>query len=264
MKNDSRSATTLRARIYRHLHTDSRINRTLAALIAINLAAVVLQTVQSFDAAYGGLFLAIEYVSIAVFSAEYLARVWSCVEAERYRHPVLGRARYVLSPMALIDLAAIIPFYMPMLIPVDLRMLRSLRLLRMIRILKMGRYSKSVQLVYRAVAQTREQLGVVLVVIAILMLLACSAMYFFENEAQPEHFSSIPATFWWGVMTLTTVGYGDVYPVTPAGKTTAAVVAFLGIGLFALPAGIVTSAFVQMLGKDDSPKTCPHCGKVLD
>lgn len=264
MAKESDSGSNLRGRVYRHLHTDSRINRTLAALIAINLAAVVLQTVQSLDAAYGGLFLAIEYVSIAVFTAEYLARVWSCVEAEAYRHPVLGRLRYMLSPFALFDLAAIAPFYLPMLIPVDLRMLRSLRLLRMIRVLKMGRYSKSVQLVYRAVAQTREQLGVVLVIVAILMLLACSAMYFFESEAQPEHFSSIPATFWWGVMTLTTVGYGDVYPVTVAGKTTAAVVAFLGIGLFALPAGIVTSAFVQLIGKSETPRICPHCGEPLE
>lgn len=264
MVNRTESTQHLRARVYRHLHTDSRINRTLAALIAINLAAVVLQTVKSLDAAYGGLFLAIEYVSIAVFTVEYLARVWSCVEAERYAHPVLGRLRYMISPFALIDLAAIAPFYLPMLIPVDLRMLRSLRLLRMIRVLKFGRYSKSVQLVYRAVAQTREQLGVVLVIIAILMLLACSAMYFFENEAQPEHFSSIPATFWWGVMTLTTVGYGDVYPITAAGRTTAALVAFLGIGLFALPAGIVTTAFVQLIGKDDTDETCPHCGKSLE
>lgn len=264
MANSRPANGGLRARTYQLLYDDSRLSRALAILIVVNLAAVVLETVEPLREAYGGLFDLVEVVSIAAFTLEYVARVWSSVEDPRYAHPVLGRARYALTPVALVDLAAILPFFLPLLIPVDLRFLRTLRLLRMIRVLKLGRYSKSIQLVYRAVQGTREQLGVVLVVISILMLMACSAIYFFENEAQPDKFSSIPAAFWWGVMTLTTVGYGDVFPVTTPGRVTATVVAFLGIGLFALPAGIVSAEFIRLIGADTQPRTCPHCGEPVE
>jgi voltage-gated potassium channel len=262
--NDERTDETLRARAYRLLHEDSRASRGIAVLIVINLAAVVLETVESLRESAGGLFQIIEVISIAVFTIEYAVRLWSCAENPRFAHGIAGRFRYALTPIALVDLAAVLPFYLPLLIPADLRFLRTLRLLRMIRILKLGRYSRAIQLVYRAVRETREQLGVVLIVITILMLMACSAMYLFENEAQPEQFSSIPATFWWGVMTLTTVGYGDIYPLTVAGRITAAIVAFLGIGLFALPAGIVASAFVKLIGNENEPKVCPHCGESIE
>lgn len=253
-----------RFRVYRAMYSDSRISRALAILIVVNLAAVVLETVEPYRAAAAWLFTLIEVVSIGVFSIEYFARVWSCVEDVRYKHPVLGRVRYAFSPFALVDLAAIVPFYLPLLFPVDLRILRSLRLLRMIRILKLGRHSKAIHLIYRAVHATRDQLAVVLVVVLILMLMACSAIYYFENPAQPEKFSSIPASFWWGVMTLTTVGYGDVFPVTVAGRVTAALVAFLGIGLFALPAGIVSAEFIRILGEAKQTRICPHCGTAID
>jgi voltage-gated potassium channel len=261
---ESASPLSLKAKTYRLLYEDSSVSRALAALIVINLAAVVLETVESLRESAGGLFLAIEVFSVAVFTIEYVARVWSCTQTERYAHPIFGRLRYALTPVAVVDLLAILPFYLPLLIPVDLRFLRTLRLLRMIRILKLGRYSKSVHLVYRAMRETREQLGVVLVVIFFLMLVACSAMYFFENDAQPDQFSSIPATFWWGVMTLTTVGYGDVYPVTVAGRIVAALVAFLGIGLFALPAGIVSAEFIRLIAAAPEPSVCPHCGKAIE
>lgn len=253
-----------RFRTYRALYSDSRISRAIAVFIVINLGAVVLETVEAYRTAAGWAFSLIEVVSIAMFSVEYIARIWSCVEDVRYSHPILGRIRYALTPIALVDLAAIVPFFLPLLIPVDLRFLRSLRLLRMIRILKLGRHSSAIQLVFRAVRETREQLAVVLVIVSLLMLMACSAIYYFENETQPDKFSSIPGSFWWGVMTLTTVGYGDVYPVTTAGRATAALVAFLGIGLFALPAGIVSAEFIRILGETKQARVCPHCGETID
>lgn len=253
----------LKARALQILTGDSWANRLLAGLIIINLVAVIFETVEDLSAAYGQWFRLVEYVSVAIFTVEYLGRVWACTMFEEYEHPVWGRLRYALTPLALADLLAITPFYLPMFVTLDLRSLRSLRLLRMVRILKMGRYSKAVRLVFHATSQSRDQLGVVLVVLGITLVLACSFMYLFENSAQPEVFSSIPATLWWGVVTLTTVGYGDVYPVTVAGKTLAAVVAFLGIGMFALPAGIISSAFIEEIGNEKEPKTCPHCGRTV-
>jgi len=236
----------------------------LIGLIAANVLAVILETVPSLSQ-YSGFFSTFEVVSVAIFTAEYLARVWACISDERYRGNVRGRFRFIVSPMALVDLAAILPFYLPALLPVDLRVLRALRLLRLLRVLKFGRYSgalRSLGAVFRA---KKEELVITSSVVFLLVVLASSAMYFVEHEAQPEMFSSIPASMWWAVATLTTVGYGDTYPVTVLGKVLGAVVAVLGIGMFALPAGILASGFGEELQRrTERRRTCPHCGKSLD
>ena len=151
--------------------------------------------------------------------------------------------------MAVIDLLAILPFYIPMLIPIDLRFLRVLRLTKILRILKLNRYSKSLQLLGKILKNKRADLLVTVFVTTILIIFASSLMYYIENPAQPEQFPNIVASFWWAITTLTTVGYGDLYPITILGKILSGVIALLGIGLVALPTGIISSGFIEELSQ---------------
>jgi voltage-gated potassium channel len=234
-------------------------------LISLNIAAVIMETVEGLSARYHIYFYYFEFFSVCVFSVEYLLRIWACVEDPRYRAPFTGRLRFMFSPLSIADLLAVLPFYLPMLVTVDLRMLRILRFLRFIRILKFGRYSESIQILGRVMRSRKEEMGIVLLVVAIMLLIASSLLYFVENEAQPQAFSSIPASMWWGIATLTTVGYGDIYPVTPLGKLFGAVLALFGIGLFALPAGILASGFAEELqSRKEDDRSCPHCGKTIE
>lgn len=164
--------------------------------------------------------------------------------------------------MALVDLLAVLPFFLQF-IGVDLRFVRAFRLMRLFRLAKAARYVTALHL-FRAVARSkREELVLTTCVLALLLLVASSSMYFAEHGAQPEEFSSIPATMWWAVATLTTVGYGDVIPVTVFGRFLGSAVAILGIGLFALPTAILGSGFVEEIAKTKQPQRCPHCGKEL-
>lgn len=202
---------------------------------------------------------------MATFTIEYLLRLWSCTVDSRFRNPVLGRIRFALRPLLIIDLVAILPFYLPIIIPFDLRFLRALRLIRILRMLKMGRYSESLRLFASVLKSKKEELVIAVFVTFILLIVSSSLMYFVENEAQPENFSSIPDAMWWGVATMTTVGYGDVYPVTPVGRFLGAIIAILGIGMFALPAGILASGFVEEIQKRRTGHIrCPYCGKNID
>jgi voltage-gated potassium channel len=233
----------------------------IMALIVLNIGAVMLETVEDVAAPYSRFFRAFEVFSAVVFSAEYLLRLWSCTADARYRGAVKGRIRYALTPLALIDLAAILPFYLEFL-TVDLRFVRSLRLFRLLRVFKLARYSSSMRTLVRVLKAKHEELVVTLFVVFIMLIFAASAMYYVERDEQPDKFSSIPAAMWWGVATLTTVGYGDVFPVTPLGKMLGAVIAVLGVGLFALPTGILASGFAEELQRTRrrEPLICPHCG----
>ena len=157
----------------------------------------------------------------------------------------------MLTPLAIIDLLAILPFYLPMIIPLDLRFIRAVRLFRLFRLFKMGRYSKAVFILKKVLKEKKEELVLIIFVIFLLLIIFSSLMYFIEKEAQPEAFSNIPEAMWWGIITLTTVGYGDVYPITPLGKILGALIAFLGIGMFALPAGILGSGLVEIVRKKE-------------
>jgi voltage-gated potassium channel len=181
----------------------------------------------------------------------------------------MGRLKYMASPLALIDLIAIIPFYLPMIIPVELRLLRLLRLLRVFRVLKLGRYSHAFDTFIDVLRSKKEELLIAFIIMIILLILSSSAMYFVEHEAQPEKFASIPDAMWWAVVTLATVGYGDVYPITAAGRFIGAVVALSAIGLFALPAGILATGFAASIQKRQARKNvtiilCPSCGLELN
>jgi len=260
--------SSLRLRVWETLDMEGtmgaaerRIGAFLLALIALNVAAVVLQSVRSLDLRFAGAFRAFEAFSVLVFSAEYLARLWACTADPRYRGAVLGRLRFALTPMALVDLCAVLPFFAAA-ATLDLRVLRTARLFRILRLLKATRYIAAVRLFRHVLRARREELVLTTAVMSTLLVMAASVMYFAENGAQPEKFSSIPASMWWAVATLTTVGYGDVYPVTPLGRLAGGCIAILGLGFFALPTAILGAGFVDAVQGAKQPPVCPHCGRA--
>jgi voltage-gated potassium channel len=168
------------------------------------------------------------------------------------------------TPMALIDLMAVLPAYLPML-GLDLRFVRALRLLRIFRAAKLARYISALRLFGDVIREKREELILTTCLFGLMLLITSCLMYFAEHEAQPEAFPSIPAAMWWAVVTLTTVGYGDVHPVTSLGRLLASFSAILGIGFFALPTAILGSGFIQEVEKrkEHRGRKCPHCGREL-
>ena len=236
--------------------TSKVVNGLLLALIAVNVMVAILGTVRSFDDRFGHRLYYFDWASIAMFSIEYLLRIWSCTVDDRYRQPISGRLRYMLSPAALVDLFAIAPYYLGL----DLRYLRVFRLFFLF---KLGRYASRLRLIRSVFVAKKEEL-LISTSIALVGLVFCSAaMYYVEKDQQPEAFSNLPSSMWWAVETLTTVGYGDVVPVTAAGKLLGAMIALIGIALFALPAGILSGGFSEELARNKKKQQCPHCGKSL-
>ncbi|MBK7374766.1 MAG: ion transporter [Chitinophagaceae bacterium] len=243
---------------------DKIINTFIITLIVTNTLAVILETVNEIYIPNKNLFESLELFSIIVFSVEYILRVWSCTCIEKYRHPFLGRVKYIMSTGAIIDLFAIVPFYLPLVFKYDLRFVRVLRLIRFFRFFKLSRYLNATQLISAVFKSKKEELVLSFLITFFLIIIASSVMYYTEHDAQPDKFSSIPETMWWSVATLTTVGYGDIYPITGLGKTLTAFISILGIGMFALPAGILASGFSEEFSKSKKPKKlCPHCQKEI-
>ena len=201
----------------------------------------------------------------------------------RFRGIILGRLRFAVTPLAVIDLLAVLPFWLPVL-GVDLRALRGVRLFRLFRILKIARYSRALQTFGRVFRRKAEELVLTFAFVGFLLLIASLLLYYVEHDAQPETFSSVPAAMWWGIVTLTTVGYGDVYPVTVAGRLLGGVFALSAVLLIAMPTAILGAGFVEELdarkaswaptdavagreAHDEDgalPKmACPHCGAPL-
>jgi voltage-gated potassium channel len=219
----------------------------LFTLISVSVIIVFLETETEFYAAYGDILWTITLFAVAVFSVEYLLRLWVCTLNPLYSDPIRGRLRYLVSPLALFDLVAILPFYIPMVLPLDLLVLRLFRLTRVFTVLKMGRFSSAWDSLTYTVKSRKEELLISGVLIFMVLAVSSTVMYYIENPAQPQKFSSIPQTMWWGVVTLSTVGYGDIYPITPLGKLVGSMVAISGIALFALPAGIIAAGLVESL-----------------
>jgi voltage-gated potassium channel len=247
-------------------HWDKIINGFIITLIILNVTAVILETVQSLHAKYGEFFHYFDLVSVIIFSIEYVLRVWSCNHDPRYKHTIYGRLKYMVSTDALIDLIAILPFYVHIAVGLDLRVLRILRLLRFLRLFRLTAYMKSAKMVKNVFVNRANELKLSLVLICFLIIIASCLLYFAEHNAQPTVFTSIPATFWWSIVTVTSVGYGDMVPITILGKVLTAVITLSGLAIFALPAGIITAGFLEEIRnmKEKKIHKCPHCGQVID
>lgn len=221
------------------------VDYLLITLIVLNVIFVVIETLPSLEGRYEAFFEAFDFFSAIIFALEYGFRVWSCVEAvTRQRSLPNSRTRinYMFSPMAMIDLLSFLPSLLQVFIDADLRFLRILRLLRMF---KLTRYSTSMEMVLNVVRKEKNAFFASFFVLIVLMVISASGMYHLEHAYQPEAFSSIPEAMWWAMVTLTTVGYGDVTPVTALGKILGGFIIIGGVGIVALPAGIMASAFAE-------------------
>lgn len=225
---------------------------SLMALITLNVIAVTLESMDTFHHLWQAQFDAFDTFSVAVFTVEYLGRLWSAIDNPwkpvRY-HALTGRLRYMATPMALIDLIAIAPFYFSMFVALDLRVLRVLRLLR---IFKLTRYSPAMTMLFQVFREEMRTIGAALFVVLLMAVVASSLVYIAEHQEQPENFSSIPQALYWAMITMTTVGYGDVVPHTDLGKAISALLGVLGVGMVALPAGILASGFSNALHRRET------------
>ncbi len=221
-------------------------NRLIVILILAASLTAILDTEPTIRAVAAPWLLGLEILFVSVFLVEYIARVWIAAEDPRFPHPLWGRLRYMVSFWALVDLLAIVPVLLTLIGP-DVFLLRLLRLLRILRLARLGRFSTALQNLGEAVALRRFELAMSAAVAGLLLVFSSALLYLFEGPGQPDTFGSIPRAAWWSVVTLTTVGYGDVYPVTTMGRMFAAVTAVAGIGLIAMPTGILASAFSDVL-----------------
>ena len=237
----------------------------IITLILINVALVILDTFDGFPAWAYSLFRYIEVVSVVVFTAEYLIRLWTAPLKYVDLRPLNATIKHALSFMEIVDLLAILPFYLPFIFPVDLRVLRMIRLLRLLRLLKMNRYTTALSSIANVFRRKSAQLISSMFVVALLMVMSSVLMYTVENPEQPTVFRNAFSGLWWAVATFTTVGYGDIYPVTAAGRIISGIIALLGIGLVAVPTGIISAGFVEQMDsrKVDGPAICPCCNGVL-
>ncbi len=245
---------------------DKILNAFIITLIILNVIAVTLETVESIHTPYKQFFKIFDTVSVIIFTLEYIFRVWSSNHDPKYAHSFHGRLKYMRSPEAIVDLLAILPFYIHTIVGLDLRVLRLLRLLRFLRLFRLTAYMKSAKMVKSVFVSRASDLKLSLVLITILIIMASCLVYFAEHPAQPKVFSSIPATFWWAIVTVTSVGYGDMVPITVLGKVLTGIITLSGLAIFALPAGIVTAGFLEEMrkGKHKALHFCPHCGEALD
>ena len=216
------------------------VNWFIMALILVNVLGVILETVDTLHAQWHDWFLALEIFSVAVFTIEYLTRLWVCVESHKFSDGWRGRLRYAMTPMALIDLMAIAPFFIHMIFPIDARILRVFRLLR---VFKLSRHFTMLGVLGVVLKREAKTLLSAIFIMLVLAIISASGIYLAEHKIQPEAFGNIPRAMWWAVVTLTTVGYGDVVPQTNIGRFFGAFITMIGVGMAALPAGIIASGF---------------------
>ena len=265
--------SSLRQNLYRLLETahlgdrGSRIvDIALIVLICISVTAVVLESMAQLELRWSAQFYWFEVVTVGIFSIEYLLRVWCAVESPAARKKGSSsqqiRVSYVFSFHAIIDLLAILPFYLMLfgVLDVDMRFLRAVRLLR---ILKLTRYSTAIDMLITCIVENGRSLAASFFILLIVMLLSAAGIYYFERTLQPVAFGSIPAAMWWAFVTLTTVGYGDVVPITAGGRIFGAMIMVIGIGMVALPTGILASGYAQQLNQRQA-KYRQHADEALD
>lgn len=242
------SIKRVRAQVYRQLEPSawphaglSPVNKVLVALILLATASAIVETEPEAYTRYGRAFDAAELSFGILFLVEYLARFWSVAEDRAGRSPFFRRLRFIASPSALIDLVVIVSSLIPV-IGLNAAALRLVRLARIARLAKLGRFSSALRDLSAAVRSRRYEFGLTLAIACGVLLIGATALHWLEGDLQPDKFGSIPRAMWWAVVTLTTIGYGDVYPITALGKVAASLLAIAGVGLIALPAGIMAGA----------------------
>lgn len=242
----------------------------IVLLILLNVLSIILESFDKLYFKHYSSFKYFEVFSIVIFTLEYILRIWTAELKFKQSWWLYSKLIFIISPLAIIDLLAILPFYLPMIIPFDLRFLRMLRVTRLLRVFKLARYSNALKLIGKILRDKKDELMVTFFMTFILLLIASTLMYYIEHDAQPDVFPNIIASLWWAIATLTTVGYGDVYPITGLGRLLSGIIAILGIGLVALPTGIISSSFMQELSPKNNPvdnkestNYCPHCGKRI-
>lgn len=238
----------------------------IVALIILNVITIIIETF-TITNTERYIIQQIEMVSVIIFTVEYLLRVWT----SDLLYPDLPRGKavfkYMFSFMAIIDILAILPFYLPFLIPIDLRVLRLLRIFRLFRLFKFNRYTSAFGTIAEVFKRKSAQLISSILVVGLLMIISSILMYNVEHAVQPEVFKNAFSGLWWAVATFTTVGYGDIYPITTTGKILSSLIALLGIGLVAVPTGIISAGFIELTElrkKEDKKSFCPYCGHKLD
>jgi voltage-gated potassium channel len=266
-RRDAR-ALSLRAQVHELLEggeTRSWARASVEVLLVVTIAAlvtaVILETVDPVAAVYGGLLAAIQRIASVVLTVEYLLRLWTAPEHEGGGAADAGRARlrYAVSAIGVIDLLVILPFYLGAVLPMSADWALVLRLLVL---LKLGRYAPALPLFAAVIRTESRPLFAALIALVVLLVLNSGVMFVLEHETQPRAFGSIPQSMWWAIVTMGTVGYGDVVPVTPLGKLFGGFVMILGIAMFAVPAGILATGFAVELRKRDFVVTWQTVARV--
>ena len=221
----------------------------IAIWVLLSVVSVILESVESLHYILNLQFIVLDSIAVAIFTLEYCMRMYSCVEDPKYQGAVLGRFDQAKTPSTFIDLLAILPFYLEVFLHHVLD-LRFLRIFRLARLLKLTRNSDATTVLFRVIAREWPIMSAASFIMGLLLILTATIGYLLENEAQPEKFENIPQSIYWAVITLASVGYGDISPVTPWGRAMTSVLALLGIGIFAIPAALLASAFSDELIKD--------------
>lgn len=236
------------------------------ALIILSVFSIILESMAELSLKYGTYLHLFDVFSIIIFTIEYALRIYISELTHPSTSKVKSALKFISSTEGLIDLLAILPFYLPMILKMDVRFVRILRLSRFLRILKLNRYNKSLNMILEVFKEKKSELAVTGFVLFLILLMASFIMYYVEGDAQPEAFPDILSAFWWAIATLTTVGYGDIYPITSLGRLISGVIALLGIGLVALPTGLISAGFINKIEKNKLAKgiQCPHCGEKID
>lgn len=234
----------------------------ILTLIVLNMISIVLDTVQEIRIEWHHVLYTFELVSVAIFTVEYAMRLYVSDLTHTAKTRLGSLLKFSCSTYGLIDFMAILPFYLPLFVTVDVESLRLLLLMRFVRIFKINRYTGSTKLILSVIREKKGQLATTVFIAMMLIIIASVLMYHVEGSIQPKAFPNVVASFWWAVSTLTTVGYGDVVPITSVGKLLSGMLAFLGVGVVALPTGIISSGFLEK-SKRSGAAYCPHCGEKL-
>lgn len=262
---------TMRRRIREILHivaSDDKaakwVNACILTVIALNVVASVLETEVTFASRWQGELQVLEVVSVVLFSIELCLRVWTATESRTPRGAFIDRCRYLVKPVVLVDIAAILPFYLTAFLPgaFDLRFLRALRMLRALRLLRAGRIAIAFATLGAVLKSKRADFVVALTILLVVLLLSASAIYFAEHELPNSKFTSIPRSLWWAVVTVSTVGYGDMTPEFGIGQLVGGIVVFSGICVLALPVGIITAGYMDELNTRRDEKASDAANSV--